>query len=377
MNDIDVTSEKVVFENRDAKKRGFLMNFCIATPVFLMFTISGILEKSDNGFNQPVGIWIVAIAIPVIIGLILGIRRAFITKDVRIEITDEEVDVTVGSAHGTYPIADFTRYLKCTSSGSKARMKRELCFRDPEDEEEGELFINLPDISESLFRDIIDAICVKRNIASGKTGEYVPFEGDTYKGKTFFESEGSSTKMALLLCVGGGIFCMAVLALMTYLKVFKPALGIFMCIMVGLYMIVGGIVGLVYVGRHNRKLDESQLLHLSFHDAFLKINEDTHNYSEIDTIFMTDPSLPEISDDTRDLRLTLKSGGKPVRYIVGYRPDTGKPEKTGYEDNSDDPQTEEKTEESLAEGCSCEYAALFARIRKECEAKGVGFTVFK
>ena len=158
------------------------MNFCIATPVFLMFTISGILEKSDNGFNQPVGIWIVAIAIPVIIGLILGIRRAFITKDVRIEITDEEVDVTVGSAHGTYPIADFTRYLKCTSSGSKARMKRELCFRDPEDEEEGELFINLPDISESLFRDIIDAICVKRNIASGKTGEYVPFEGDTYKG---------------------------------------------------------------------------------------------------------------------------------------------------------------------------------------------------
>ena len=232
-------------------------------------------------------------------------------------------------------------------------------------------------VSESLFRDIIDAICIKRNNASGEIREYAPFEGDTYKGKKFFGSEGSSTKLALLLCVGGGIVCMAAISLATYLKVFKPALGIFMSIMVGLFMVAAGCFGLIYVGRHNRRLDESQLLHLSFHDYFLKINEDTHNYSEIDSVYMTEPSLPEISDDTRDLRLTLRSGGKPVRYIVGYRPDTGKPEHTGYEDDTDDPQAKEKTEENLAEGCSCEYSALFARIKKECEAKGVGFTVFK
>ncbi|MBO4474183.1 MAG: hypothetical protein J5750_04640 [Clostridiales bacterium] len=364
INDKDLYSGTIVYENKNAKRNGFLINVIGGTLFSAIFAVSWVLQGSSKGFDQPARTWIIAIGIAVCCGLALGIYRVVTTKKIRVAISDTDVDVTVGQAHGIYPVSSYFGHFKRTSDKKRAVI-RELGFRNTEEEESEDLYVGLPDIPGSLFRDIVDAICIKKRHLpaeeeeeSSEAGdEYAPFEGNSYKRRES-DPEPDNTKMILILSFVLGVMVTAGMIIVTYVGLINYAVGVFFsCIFAVLLLI--GIIGCPILLRHEKKMKDRDIRELSFHESFIKLNGEVYEFKDIASVYMTLPYLQDVSDDTRDLCLTLKSTGKKVCYFIGWRP------------------SEKNTEGKLTEDCSCEYSALFARIRKICEEEKIGFTVFR
>ena len=359
MNDKDLYSGTVVYENKNARRNGFLFNFIGGTWMFSLIACYSVLKKTDKGFDQPARRWIIALGIAIVFGLALGIYRVIVTKKIRIAISDTEVDVTVGGAHGTYLLENYIGYNRRMSDNRRTSMIRELKFRDPDSDEEETLYIHLPHISDVLFRDIVDAISIKQKAGSGEHEEYVPFEGDLFKVNEEESTEKEMSKSLLYVAYGLLFLAMVVLIILTCLGTIRQGVGIFMSIVCG-SVLVFAIVAYLYLSHYEKKMSWLQIRTISFHEAFLKINEKTYNFSEMTSVYMTKPDAPEvIEDDTRDLRFTMKNDKESVQFCFGLRPKT------------------KASEDEPSDSDIYTYEALFARIRKICEERNICFTVFR
>ena len=227
-----------------------------------------------------------------------------------------------------------------------------IAFRDPEGG--SDLKISLPDFPTGLFVKMVDAITFRKAELSEETPEYTPFEGDTYKGA----GSESNAKQVLLMFWGMTAFTVVVTAV---LYVFRYVLhwlsGTMGSILLGTATLfsIGAILMVIYFTKTMKKADLDDIMDLSIGEKDLTINGKTYPFENILSIHMTSPILTKVFEEHRILKMDVRGEAETVEFFAGKRREP------------------DGTEESVSEGCSCEYPALYAKIAELCKDRGIKF----
>lgn len=264
---------------------------------------------------------LVTLGLACIFGLILGtaltVYNIVKTPKMTVTVSDDEVDVVKGKAHGTYPIEDFVRGQRdVRAAGRSTKVVFVLVFEGEEDY----LYIDLPGFTYENFRRMTDAIGVKKHELQTDAAEdsKETLNGDIYKGEYTYRSPIKFTPIIIFFAAVILFLWGAVIYLVS--KSNDHSLG-YLCV----FLVIGTIsaIGLfVSFPMVDRKIDSTVIKVLSIGTFELKVNEDVINLSDIERVYITQPYLTEIAYDQRKLIVTLKNSAGAKRYIVGDRPKT-------------------------------------------------------
>ena len=331
-----------VFENKHPKLVGFATGLLMLVVFLTVFLGSMIFRIYAKTRNLNASLFLIGIAAAV--SLIAGLCSAAKAKKITVKIIGDTVDITVGKAHGTYPVRDY-KGSKIYSSGGRSRtIIKELIFKDSE--YGTNLTIELPNTSNKLFAQIADAIEIRRHELYESDEEYVPFEGDVYEGvkppytlKAYLFIGIMLVIEMIVVGIFAGVFLSSGATVERTDKLFMG--GLLVLITVSL------LTSFLLLFSLDKDARAKSITSLKTGSLALTVNGEEFAYRDIQSITMTPPYLPEVTSEYRTLTLELKNAEKPRKFYLGKRP------------------SEKKTEEQLSGGCSCIYSAIYERLRTD------------
>ncbi len=371
------SDDHIYYENIHAKRKAFLRSFIAVFVLFAIITLTRL-----PGHTEKLAVKLCAFAAAAFtIGLIMGIYSAVKAADVKIVIGDETVDVTVGKKHGSYPLEDFERG-ESKAAGNAYKRTYSLIFHDSSIEPEiynnsrDDLYILLPGISGKLFEKIADALSIRKHLVHLSYEESIPlapFVGNVYKNRE--EETGLSTliKLYVGMTIIAALFVVSavVLYVIDFFTLFYSLL-IACCGTLALILSAGFLIMLI---RREKNGSVNYLRSIEFGIDSIRINDgEVINLRDVASVYITQPYLENMEFSKRVLVIEplllkgmsgnalkdvgLDAGGRLtdgadsralLTYVIGNRPSPS------------------GSERLLAEGCSCEYPALYARICRLCE----------
>ena len=346
-------NEPRVFENTKPKQKAFLAQFLKITILLSILAIIALAKKVSADPTSMTTLVTVAMvfAIVLCIGIAFGIREALKAQKIIVKVTDEDVDVTVGNAHGVYPVKDYLGMNVTDTGNNYKKFQLELVFANPESEDN--LYVALPGIKRWLFTQIADYIQTKKHDKYDADEEYEAFEGDLFEGEVVEPFAGNPVKTLLKLLM----FQLAIIGLVVLIFVFfklkvTTAKIITFSILAGIGITIN-IVWIIITPKLNKRSLDNQISTLRFEDYGLKINDVEYAYRNIKSITMTPPYLPGLADEFRTMTIEMKHSDEKKVFNLMLRP------------KKDD------TEELVAAGCSCTYPALYERIKTDPGTAGL------
>ena len=340
-------SEPKVFENKNPKQRAFFSGFLKVTIVLSVIAIVALAKMIKADPTSMTTIFTVAMvyAIVLCVGIGFGIRDAIRAQKIIVKVSDDEVDVTVGTAHGVYPVKDFIGTNLNDSGDTFKKYAFELVFSNGESEDD--LYIALPGIRGWLFSKIVDAISIAKHNLTGTEEKCEPFDGDLFEGTAVEPFSGDPVKVLLKLLMFEIFITGLVTAIFIFAKIkISLAMTIILLSLAGI-SIITTIVWIILAPKLNKKSLSNQVTSLKFESFGLKINDEEFAYRNIKSISMTPPYLLNVNEEFRLLTIELKHSSEPRVFNVVLRPKAN------------------ESEELVAAGCSCTYPALYERIKTD------------
>ncbi len=338
-----------IFELRKAKLKALVFHGVLVFVAVVIVCMTRLRPEGKSAHRILVEV-LLSLGLALIIGLVYGIYNASKVKNIRVAVSKTDVDVTVGKAHGVYLIEDFLRSEKEIVKGINQNYL--IVFQDPEGGENQRILLR--GLSSTLFRKLVDAITLRKVELSGETPEYIPFEGDTYKGA----ESGSNVKQILKI-----FWCMTA---------FSAFVAVLICVMrfatkwltgtkgsilagVALLIFISTFLVTVFFSKGLKKEDNDDIIDLSLGEKSLTINGKEYPFDNILSIYMTSPVLTKVFEEHRDFKMDVRGESETVWYFVGKR------------------RAPNETEGVVSQGRSCEYPALYARIMVLCREHGIKF----
>lgn len=336
---------EIVFENKNAKLKAFLMPVIGSVIVYLVYCIPRMLMKDPSSLSKNVKVYLILLGAFLLIGLVAGLHSAVRIKKMRITINDEGIDVIKGKAHGFYPLDTFLRCQRETqSAGRGVKVVKSLVF----DGDEGLLFIDCDGFSDSEFLRMSDAISIRKHDVSEcdedsdeqlSDGRYVgtyelAFPSALLKLSGFFG-------VAILLVWGAAIYLVS-----------KSGLDRSMIILLGLitFGTISAVVLFLSLSLYYKKQGKNVIKTLQIGLIDLKVNDDTWVINNIRDLYITPPFLTDLAGDHRVLVIKVRDSSQVKKYIIESKPKT-------Y--NANDP-----------------YIKLYKSIVDMCESHGIHMNVF-
>jgi hypothetical protein len=340
-------SEPKIFENKKPKQKAFISGFLKVSIVLSIIAVVALAKtvSADPTSMTTIVTESMALAIVLGTGIVFGIRDAIRAQKIIVKVSDDDVDVTVGTAHGVYPVADFIGTNLNDTGASYRKYDLELVFANGESEDN--LYVALPGIRGWLFSKIVDAISIAKHNKTGDEEKYEPFEGDLYEGSTVEPFSGSPVK-TLLKFLMFELFMIALIAgIFIFFKInISLAMKIILLSLAGICVTIT-VVWIILAPRLNKKSLANQVGSLRIEDNGLKINDEEFLYRNIKSISMTPPYLLNVNEEFRLLTIELKHSDETRVFNLVLRPKAN------------------ETEELVAAGCSCTYPALYERIKTD------------
>lgn len=339
--------EPKVFENKKPKQKAFISGFLkvtIALSIIAIVALAKTVSADPTSMTTIVTVSM-AFAIVLCVGIAFGIRDAIRAQKIIVKITDEDVDVTVGTAHGVYPVADFIGTNLNDTGTSYRKYNLELVFANGESEDN--LYVALPGIRGWLFSKIVDVILIAKHNLSGEEEKYEPFDGDLYEATTVEPFAGNPVKTLLKLLMFELFMIGLIAAIFIFFKInISLTVKIILSVLAGISVTIT-VVWIILAPRLNKKSLANQVGSLRFEDYGLKINDEEFLYRNIKSISMTPPYLLNVNEEFRLLTIELKHSDEPRVFNLVLRPKAN------------------ETEELVAAGCTCTYPALYERIKTD------------
>lgn len=336
---------EIVFENKNAKLKAFLMPVIGSVILYLIYGIPRMLMKDPSSLSKNVKVYLILLGAFLLIGLAAGLHSAVRIKKMRITINDEGIDVIKGKAHGFYPLDTFLRCQRETqSAGRSVKVVKSLVF----DGDEGLLFVDCDGFSDSEFLRMSDAISIRKHDVSEcdedsdeqlSDGRYVgtyelAFPSALLRLSGFFG-------IAILLVWGAAIYLIS-----------KSGLDRSMIILLGLitFGTISAVVLFLSLSLYYKKQGKNVIKTLQIGLIDLKVNDDTWVINNIRDLYITPPFLTDLAGDHRVLVIKVKDSSQVKKYIIESKPKT-------Y--NANDP-----------------YNVLYKSIVDMCESHGIHINVF-
>ena len=342
------TGDVKIFENKHPKLKSFakgLLFVLIMCTLLFGFETVRVFSKTHNPKN-----YLLILGTAAVVSVIAGICAAAGAKKVLVKISDTTVDVTVGKAHGVYPVADYIGTRVQVSGGRNKSIVRELIFKDREDNTD--LNIELPSVSQKIFVEIADTIATLKHEQDEGAEEYVPFEGDSYEGVKHGYTKKAYIFLAVMLIIEVILVALIVFVFLFFKYEIDRSVIIFISSFSAFFLVTDIAAFSVLYGVDKKARDMS-ITSLKIGSLALTVNCEEFAYRDIKSITMTPPYLASVSDEYRMLTVELKSSGKPRKFYFSKRPKGN------------------KTEEQLSEGCSCIYPALYERMKTDAHTAGL------
>lgn len=340
-------SEPKVFENKKPKEKAFISGFLKVTIVLAIIAVVALAKTVSADPTSMTTIVTISMAAVIVLGVAVtfGIRDAIRAQKIIVKVSDDEVDVTVGTAHGVYPVADFIGTNLNDSGETYRKYNLELVFANGESEDN--LYVALPGIRGWLFSKIVDAIAIAKHNLTGEEEKYEPFDGDLYEGTTVEPFAGNPVKTLFKFLMFELFMIGLITAIFVFFKInISLTMKIVLSVLAGISVIVT-IVWIIITPGLNKKSLANQVGSLRFEDYGLKINDEEFLYRNIKSISMTPPYLLNVNEEFRILTIELKHSDEPRVFNLVLRPKAN------------------ETEELVAAGCSCTYPALYERIKTD------------
>lgn len=115
-----INMNEIVFENKNAKLKAFLMPVIGSVILYLIYGIPRMLMKDPSSLSKNVKVYLILLGAFLLIGLAAGLHSAVRIKKMRITINDEGIDVIKGKAHGFYPLDTFLRCQRETTPAGRS-----------------------------------------------------------------------------------------------------------------------------------------------------------------------------------------------------------------------------------------------------------------
>ena len=340
-----INMNEIVFENKNAKLKAFLMPVIGSVILYLIYGIPRMLMKDPSSLSKNVKVYMILLGAFLLIGLAAGLHSAVRIKKMRITINDEGIDVIKGKAHGFYPLDTFLRCQRETqSAGRSVKVVKSLVF----DGDEGLLFIDCDGFSDSEFLRMSDAISIRKHDVSEcdedsdeqlSDGRYVgtyelAFPSALLRLSGFFG-------VAILLVWGAAIYLIS-----------KSGLDRSMIILLGLitFGTISAVVLFLSLSLYYKKQGKNVIKTLQIGLIDLKVNDDTWVINNIRDLYITPPFLTDLAGDHRVLVIKVRDSSQVKKYIIEPKPKT-------Y--NANDP-----------------YIKLYKSIVDMCESHGIHMNVF-
>lgn len=340
-----INMNEIVFENKNAKLKAFLMPVIGSVILYLIYGIPRMLMKDPSSLSKNVKVYLILLGVFLLIGLAAGLHSAVRIKKMRITINDEGIDVIKGKAHGFYPLDTFLRCQRETqSAGRSVKVVKSLVF----DGDEDLLFIDCDGFSDSEFLRMSDAISIRKHDVSVcdedsdeqlSDGRYVgtyelAFPSALLRLSGFFG-------VAILLVWGAAIYLIS-----------KSGLDRSMIILLGLitFGTISAVVLFLSLSLYYKKLGKNVIKTLQIGLIDLKLNDDTWVINNIRDLYITPPFLTDLAGDHRVLVIKVRDSSQVKKYIIEPKPKT-------Y--NANDP-----------------YNVLYKSIVDMCESHGIHMNVF-
>ena len=336
-----------VFERKHTKLKSFIVltikygiGLCVLAGAMILLALN---SGKDNPmeFILEYGWLFLAVAV---VGIIINTAKE---KDVSVTVLSKSVDITVGDANAVYSVKDYIGTNFNHSGKGKARY--ELVFADNDNDPDTNLYVGLPGIKIKQFKEISDAVMIAKQELTGDI-EYEAFEGDVYERN---KPSSFDLKLILLTIVVAAVTILFFVLFFNWLVLNKLDIAPFvlgMAVLVFFYVfILSKLIAYIF----ERENGVKDLKSLKFETSSLKINDETFSLKDIETISMTPPYVMDLSRYHRILSVKLYESKKPLKFSLGNRIE------------------KEENEETLAEGCTCTYPALYERIKtgRETSAK--------
>ena len=340
-----INMNEIVFENKNAKLKAFLMPVIGSVILYLIYGIPRMLMKDPSSLSKNVKVYLILLGAFLLIGLAAGLHSAVRIKKMRITINDEGIDVIKGKAHGFYPLDTFLRCQRETqSAGRSVKVVKSLVF----DGDEGLLFIDCDGFSDSEFLRMSDAISIRKHDVSEcdedsdeqlSDGHYVGtydlvFPSVILKLSGFFG-------VAILLVWGAAIYLIS-----------KSGLDRSMIVLLGFitFGTISAVVLFLSLSLYYKKQGKNVIKTLQIGLIDLKVNDDTWVINNIRDLYITPPFLTDLAGDHRVLVIKVRDSSQVKKYIIEPKPKT-------Y--NANDP-----------------YIKLYKSIVDMCESHGIHMNVF-
>lgn len=331
----------MIYENKNCRLRAFLMPFIAIPVVVSIITLTRILPKgiTDNMFF----VYVLVVGISVIVGAGVGISSAVKMPKMKITISDKEIDVVKGTAHGVYALEDFIECKKQTiSNGRKIKFLMSLVFKGEDDI----LFIDCEGYSYYVFLHMADELTIRKKalLIDDRTDDKVFLTDDCYSGSFNYSDKGPSkyffvVAFILMIVIAGASFFFVLDSGFTPLTI-----NLAISSLLGFVYLIGFII-FIKVGQKTLQKGVAEKITLDSFD--LRINSLSWSYSDIQKMYITPPYLPALDEetDTRNIEFVISGSGKPIKYVIEKRPKQ-------YDSND-------------------EYTKLYNSIVKLCEQKGI------
>ena len=338
-----------VFERKNAKLKAFVLHGILFFVTFSILSMSWLKPEGKSAHRILLQV-LLSLGLSLIVAMAFGLYYAVKARNIRVVVGKTDVDVTVGKAHGEYRIEDFLGYEKEPVKGIEQNYR--IVFQDPEGGNDQRILLR--GLSSTLFTKLVDAITLRKAELSEETLEYIPFEGDTYKGA----ESGSNAKQVLKIFWGMTVFSAFFAAVVCIARFATNWLaGTMGAILVSLVLLafISTFLISVYFTKRLKKEDYDDIMELSLGEKSLTINGKEYLFENILSIHMTSPVLTKIFEEHRDFKMEVRGEPETVWYYVGKR------------------RAPSETEAVVSQGRSCEYPALYARIEDLCRDRGIKF----
>lgn len=329
----------MIYENKNSKLRAFLVPFIAIPVVVSIITLTRFLPKgiTDNTFL----VCVLIVGISVIIGAGVGVSSALKMPKMKITISDKEIDVVKGTAHGIYAIED---YIECKKqiirSGRRSKVMLSLLFKGEDDI----LFIDCEGFSYNVFLRMADELTIRKKalLVEDMTDDKVLLADDCYTGS--FKYKGLSktffiVAFILMMIVIGACFFFVLDSGFT-----PTTISLTITSLLGFVYLIGFYI-FIKVGKKTLQKGVAERITLDSFD--LRINSLRWSYSDIKKMHITPPFLLALDEETdaRIIEFVTSSSVKPIKYVIEKRPKL-------YDSND-------------------EYTKLYNSIVKLCEQKGI------
>ena len=358
-----------VFEKKNAKLTAFVLAFIAGTIlVGILVGVRVFIPRENKDGTKKERMSPVFFLLAPLGGLAAGFLSAKRVQDISILVSKNDVDVTVGKKHGTYPVSEYICPDMKRNGNSGYIMN--LVFKNPDEDAYHDLFIPLPGLSRQDLLEISDHIIEWQKKMNGWTEESASFAGKEYSMK----STASGPEKNILFAMGA-VACMCIFVLVTMIVFtvtgrFPRSTGIYGIAMASVALF--GFIGMSFYIMKKTNAGKQEGISITFGESSLKILNSEFSHGEIKELYMTPPYLESVRyevtytsssaqppHDERMIVIRSMNSEKPQYFYAGDRP------YPGY------------SEESVSENAPCRYPALYARMKEYCEQHNISFSEFQ